>query len=183
MKLSLSSTRYLKGSKAYVAEGELGYETTTLDMEGNVTKREKFDHITNETIVAILPEFTGKIMQVPPIYSAIQKDGKRLYKEARKGASEEDMKIDPREVQVNDIKLTSLASPRFRINVECGGGVYIRSLIRDMGRRMDSAATTYSLERTKHGPFTSSDCLQKDDWNAENIFKAIENIRARQDVN
>lgn len=151
-------------------------------MEGNVTKRESFDHITADTIEGILPMFTGKILQVPPIFSAIQKDGKRLYKEARKGASEEDLQIDPREVEVKQIQLVETNIPRFRINIECGGGVYIRSLIRDMGRHMESAATTYSLERTKHGPFTAADCLPKDDWDAENIFAAIEKAKARLDL-
>jgi tRNA pseudouridine55 synthase len=170
--------RYLKGSKAYIVEGELGYETTTLDMEGNVTRNALFDHVTAESIAAILPEFTGSILQVPPIFSAIQKNGKRLYKEARRGAREEDLQIEPRQVYVHQMDLLDVTLPRFRIRVECGGGVYIRSLIRDMGRRLDSAATTYSLLRTKHGPFTQEQCLAKDDWNAEKIYEAIANSKA-----
>lgn len=152
-------------------------------MEGNVTRTALFGHVTAEAIAEIIPEFTGVILQVPPIFSAIQKDGKRLYKEARKGATEEDLKIDPREVQVLRIDLMEVAIPRFRIRVECGGGVYIRSLIRDMGRRLNSASTTYSLLRTKHGPFTQEHCLAKDDWNAENIYEAIEKAKSIIEVN
>jgi tRNA pseudouridine55 synthase len=166
----------LKGSKAYTAEGELGYETTTLDMEGNVTRTAPWDGVTVSAIQALLPEFTGAIQQVPPIYSAIQKDGQRMYKAARMGASEQDLDLAPRTVHVNNLELLSdgTSFPKFKIHVECGGGVYIRSLIRDMGRRLDSAATTYSLVRTKHGPFTLDQCLAKDDWTAENIYEAID---------
>jgi tRNA pseudouridine55 synthase len=167
----------LKGSKAYIVEGELGYETTTLDMEGNVTRNALFDHVTAESIADIIPEFTGSIRQVPPIYSAIQKDGKRMYKEARRGAKEEDLQLEPRTVYVHQMDLLDVSFPRFRIRVECGGGVYIRSLIRDMGRRLDSAATTYSLVRTKHGPFTLEQCLARDDWSGEKIYDAIANSK------
>ena len=84
-------TRYLSGNKKYVASVELGFETDTLDMEGNVTKTASFDHVTKESIEATLPQFIGNISQVPPIYSAIKKDGRKLYEEARDGKSEEDL--------------------------------------------------------------------------------------------
>lgn len=165
---------FLQGSKAYKAGGELGFETTTLDMEGNVTKRADYDQITADDIEKVLPELTGKIKQIPPIFSAIRKGGKKLYEEARSGTSADDIKIEPREVEVYCLKLTkSDELPKFDIEVECGGGTYVRSLIRDIGYKVNSVATTTSLERIKQGQFTLDGTLKKDDWSADNIYARL----------
>lgn len=149
-------------------------------MEGDVTKTASFDHISRTELDKILPEFLGKTQQIPPIFSAIKKNGKALYKSGRKGKTAEDIKIEPREVQIHNIELTDFNLPEFELNVECGGGTYIRSLVRDIGCKVDSVATTTLLERTKQGCFQSKDCLPKDDWTAENIYSAIDRFnRAR----
>lgn len=167
---------YLHGSKRYRAGGEFGFETTTLDLEGNVTKRATFDHITKEQVLEALPQFTGKIQQVPPIFSAIRKDGQKLYKAARKGASADDIEIEPREVEIHSILLTNSSNlPKsFEIDVECGGGTYIRSLVRDIGHKLGSLATTTYLERTQQGPFTLDNSLEKADWSVDSICAAID---------
>jgi len=161
----------------YRAGGELGFETSTLDMEGNVTKRAEYKHVDVDSLRNVLPQFTGKIKQIPPIFSAIRKGGKKLYEEARDGVTADDVDIEPREVEVYRIDLvgTDEFPPKFEIEVECGGGTYVRSLIRDIGYALDTVATTTSLERTQQGRFFTLDgALAKDDWSADNIYDAID---------
>ena len=167
---------FLDGSKRYRAGGELGFETTTLDMEGNITKREPFEHITEEKLLQAIPSFVGTIDQIPPIFSAIRKGGKRLYEQARQGVAAEDVDIPARQVVIHNIDMVSCSIPTFELDVECGGGTYIRSLIRDIGYKLGSAATTKSLERTKQGPFTTKDAIVKDDWSADSIYASIDHF-------
>jgi len=176
--------QYLNGNKRYTASAELGYETTTLDLEGNITKSVPWEQISDsieiKSLEAILPQFKGTIQQVPPMFSAIKKNGKKLYEMARKGVTEEDMTIPPREVQIHQLDLLpdtdndKKGLPHFYLNVECGGGTYIRSLIRDMGHSLDTYATMTSLVRTKQGPFTLDDTFEKDEWNPDTLYAAIE---------
>ena len=154
--------------------GEFGYETTTLDSEGNVTRTEKFDHITVDDLEGVLPFFVGEISQVPPLFSAIQKNGKRLYESGREGVKAEDIEIDPRQVKIHSLELLDrdqIELPRFRLAVDCGGGTYIRSLVRDIGYKLNTVANTVGLERTKQGPFRLEDCLSRDDWSVESLHR------------
>ena len=143
-------------------------------MEGNITKREPFEHVVEEHLLQAIPSFVGTIDQIPPIFSAIRKGGKRLYEQARQGVAAEDVDIPARQVVIHKIDLVSCQVPTFELDVECGGGTYIRSLIRDIGYKLQSAATTTSLERTKQGPFTTNDAIAKDDWSADSIYEAID---------
>lgn len=169
---------YLTGSKKYRASGELGFETETLDMEGEVKKRASFDHVTSERLESIIQgNFVGSIKQIPPIYSALRVGGKRLHQLARDGSTVDDVKIDPREVRIDEIKvLKSDELPKFDIDVECGGGTYIRSLIRDIGYKLDTVATMTALERTKQGQFAVKDCLEKEMLTADSIYAAVEGV-------
>jgi tRNA pseudouridine55 synthase len=189
---------YLQGSKKYRATAELGYETTTLDSEGPVTRREPADHVTElDQVRAVVPQFVGKIQQVPPLYSALRKDGVKLYEKARKGATVDDVEIEAREVEIHRIEVLSelgadpdappMAAesgtsrlPKFDLMVECGGGTYIRSLVRDIGYKLGTCATTTYLERTKQGPFTVAESLPKDLWSADSIYAAIDNFNRQQ---
>jgi len=279
---------YLEGSKHYSAVAELGYETDTLDAEGKMVKTAAWDHVTDIDTVKtkILPKFTGKIEQVPPLYSAIRIDGKRLYEIARKDDSGEaaaKIEIPKREVEIYEMEIgteveesvvrsgvvdgakyrdavetieaaaaeaakvaaaaaaaaaaaeaakqdgaeddiaknegeskedeglsksqknrkrrnkntnkkkgnfkkspfteidvpsmqadnASLELPRFGVSVKCGGGTYIRSLVRDIGYELDTVATMTGLVRTKQGPFVLEDALRREDWNADMIYEAI----------
>ena len=191
---------YLKGSKGYRAGVELGYETNTLDREGNVTATATFDHVTKDTIQDSLPRFVGDILQVPPIFSALKRNGKKLYQEARSGKTEDDLSIDPRPVTI--YKLEYLPSPPpssshdaavsssggqeeeqtnnqkipscFGLEIECGGGTYIRSLVRDLGRELGTCASMTSLVRSKQGPFGLEQAVKQEDWTVENIYQAVE---------
>jgi tRNA pseudouridine55 synthase len=185
---------YLKGTKRYEANFQLGYETTTLDLEGNVTKTAPYDHVTEESIQNILPKFTGSILQFPPIYSAIKLNGKKLYEEAREGKTIEELGIEAREIEVYNLAVKQLLNESqeckklldapetdyltvpscYSLDVECGGGTYVRSLIRDLGYELNSLATMTKLVRVKQGPFSVSDTLVKDDWSADAIYAAID---------
>jgi len=171
--------KYLTGSKGYKAAVELGYQTTTLDLDdnGEIVGKMPFDHVTWENVESIMEDFRGTIQQKPPIFSALRKNGKRMYELAREGLSEEDIEIEAREVVIHRLDLLKEgtdAPKTFGLDVECGGGTYIRSLVRDIGIGLDTLATMTSLERTKQGPYLPEHCLKEDDWTAENIYKSIE---------
>ena len=179
---------YLKGGKRYVANARFGEETDTLDTEGKIIKTVSTENITVESIQDILPQFRGDIMQVPPVFSALKKDGKKLYEEARKGKTAEDLGIEARPVVINELELIENPEERlpcFSIDVNCGGGTYIRSLIRDIAHALDSCAVMTGLKRTQQGQYSLDDALQKDDWSAESIYKAIriENEKREQQQN
>jgi len=266
---------YLEGDKQYTAMVELGYETTTLDAEGEIVKTMDWNHVTSIDSIreTVVPKFTGKIQQVPPLYSAIRVDGKRLYEIARGGDEKEaqDVEIPMRDVEVYKVEVentlsegviqsgvvdgkkykeavsemeaaaaaaaaekaaaappaedvqelndeanntagkkkkkrrgnknkgtkkksffdestvptvqcdsttdtTSFELPLFTLNVSCGGGTYIRSIVRDIGYEMDTVATMTGLVRTKQGPFLLENALRKEDWNADKIYEAITKI-------
>mmetsp|Transcript_17493 Transcript_17493/g.16952 ORF Transcript_17493/g.16952 Transcript_17493/m.16952 type:complete len:374 (-) Transcript_17493:108-1229(-) len=171
---------FLSGNKKYKAEVELGFETTTLDMEGNITKTASFDHVTQLSVEAVIPQFIGNISQIPPIFSAIKRKGKKMYEEAREGKTAEELAIPPRNVLIHDVQLLLTNDKgqglpqHFGLDVECGGGTYIRSLVRDIGTSLDTFATMTNLERTQQGPFTLQDALPRDQWSVENIYAAIQ---------
>jgi tRNA pseudouridine55 synthase len=152
-------------------------------MEGNVTKTAPFVHVTRSALEDALVTFTGRISQVPPIFSAIRKDGQQLYKQARAGKTVDDVVIEARQVEILSLELLDLQLPKFEVHVQCGGGTYIRSLIRDIGYKLDSVATTTFLERTQQGQFKLDDSgiLAKDDWTAENIYSAIDKFNAARE--
>lgn len=174
---------FLSGSKRYTAGVKLGFQTDTLDMEGNITETKPFDHVTMDAIEDAIPKFTGKIMQIPPIYSALKKDGKKLYEQARAGKTAEDIGIQAREVNIYDIKLLPTNEkgeglPSFGLDVECGGGTYIRSLVRDIGHELNTCATMTSLVRTQQAQFLLDNTIEKDDLSADAIFAAIDKTNA-----
>ncbi|XP_040598209.1 probable tRNA pseudouridine synthase 1 isoform X3 [Mesocricetus auratus] len=125
-------TSMLSGSKRYIAIGELGKATDTLDSTGKVTDEKPYDKITQEDIEGILQKFTGNIMQVPPLYSALKKDGQRLSTLMKRGEAVEARPA--RLVTVYGISLLRFQPPLFTLDVECGGGFYIRSLVNDIGK-------------------------------------------------
>jgi len=173
---------YLSGAKRYRAGVRLGIQTTTLDLDptAQIVQEKPFGHVTKVSIEQVLPQFTGKIMQVPPLFSALRKDGKRLHEQARSGKTEADVEIEPRQVEIFDLKLLTTIEQEeglpgyFGLDVDCGGGTYIRSLVRDIGHKLDTVATMSSLVRTKQGVFETQHCLCKADWTPEKIYDAIE---------
>lgn len=140
--------------KTYVATLKLGQETDTQDATGQVV-RERPVSVTEEDVRRVLGNFTGVIRQVPPMYSAIKKDGKRLYQLARKGESVE---IPARECRVDGVQLMQiLGENRYLLRIDCGKGVYIRTLCHDIGRALGCGGHMATLERTAAGAFQLED--------------------------
>ena len=164
----------LSGSKGYSALGRLGFETDTLDVTGETTLELPHDKVTYGAIEETLTAFRGDIMQVPPVYSALKKGGKRMADLARGGAKEEDLEIEPRQVTIHSLVLQEADGglPNFGLDIACGGGTYVRSLIRDIARAAGSCASMTSLVRTRQGPFNLSDCIRHDS-SAKEIYEKI----------
>lgn len=141
--------------KSYTAEFVLGMTTDTLDAEGEVLTEQPFDYLTDEKIKDTVKKFIGEIYQIPPMFSAIKKDGKKLYELARKGVTVEREK---RLVRIDRIDVLSidLSSGVVKISVDCSKGTYIRTLCEDIGIALGCGAYMNSLVRTKSGGFTKS---------------------------
>ncbi len=161
------SSLILEGNKKYIAEVKLGVTTDTDDITGKILTQNEVK-VTQEELEEVLKGFLGKISQVPPAYSAIKKDGVRLYKLAREGKTVE---ISPREIEIFEINMLSSLNEDnvFKIEVLASKGTYIRSLARDIGEKLGCKATLFSLRRTKAGAFCIENCIPLDDINSENI--------------
>lgn len=157
----------LDADKRYTAAVKLGVSTDTDDITGNIISESQVN-ITNEQISGALKRFTGILMQCPPIYSALKKDGVRLYKLAREGKAAE---VQSREIEVFSINLISSlnADNIFEIDVHVSKGTYIRSLARDIGEYLGCGACLAALKRTYAGGFSLEDCVSLDALNEENI--------------
>ncbi len=155
----------LDADKGYTATVKLGITTDTCDITGKILT-EKEVNVTKSELEAALQKFKGKISQVPPIYSALKKDGVRLYQLAREG---KEVEIEPREVEISKLDLISFEKDTFIIEVECSKGTYIRSLCRDIGEALGCGATMTDLVRTSTGGFSLQDTVCLDDLTRENI--------------
>ena len=144
------------GSKRYVMDVRLGESTATYDAEGEVTSTKSVDGITQEQVESTLEGFIGVVDQVPPMYSAVKVDGQRLYKLARSGI---EVERQPRSVEIHTIRLTSFELPNLTLDVECGRGVYMRSLAHDLGELLGCGGHVTDLERRSCGGFSSTDAV------------------------
>ncbi len=150
-------------SKEYTATLQFGATTASYDMEHPINETFPTEHITKEKILETLEQFKGDIMQVPPTYSAVKKNGDRAYELRRRG---EEVKLDPKSVHVEDIELLWFDPEKMQaqIRVECGKGTYIRALARDIGRAIGSGAYLTQLCRTRLGDVRIEDCTKLDDF-------------------
>lgn len=153
---------YLKEDKNYVAQFTFGITTDSYDSEGGVLSRSDIK-VTKEQIEAQLNNFRGKIMQKPPIYSAIKINGEKLYNLARKGQAPTD--IASREVLIDKIELLDFDFDKQIANVDihCSRGTYIRSIAHDLGQTLDCGAIMTELSRTKSGLFTLENAVGLDE--------------------
>jgi tRNA pseudouridine55 synthase len=138
--------------KAYETECLLGVSTDSADAMGKVIETRPVPEISEQMIERALAPLRGTIQQVPPIYSALKRDGERLYERARRG---EDIEIDAREVEVHRLELIERRGDRLRLHVECGSGTYVRSLVRDLGEALGCGAHVTALRRLWVEPFRS----------------------------
>jgi tRNA pseudouridine55 synthase len=145
--------QYLPGEKAYQATIRLGVQTTTDDLEGEIMISAPCPGLDLENIKTALSQFIGKIEQIPPSYSAIQVDGKRLYDLARKG---EIVEVPVRTVEISQIQVLEWRDgdfPELDIAISCGAGTYIRAIARDLGINLNTGGTLSALIRTESSSF------------------------------
>lgn len=143
-------------SKEYDGELCIGATTPSYDLETAVDTTWPVDHITEQLIHATVKKFTGTIDQIPPVYSALKKDGKRLYEYARAG---EAIQIKSRSVEIMAFNILKISMPKVEFKVQCGKGTYIRSLAHDFGQALQSGAHLTALRRTKIGDYNVDKAL------------------------
>ncbi len=166
------SSFLLEADKVYTATFRFGTTTDTADITGNVIC-ESAVNLTESEILAAFSDFTGKIIQTPPMFSAIKKDGVPLYKLAREGKSVE---IPKREVTINFIKpISEFLNNEITVQVSCSKGTYIRSLCRDIGEKLGCGATLSALQRDITSGFLLEQCVNLDDLTQENIRQYLIN--------
>ncbi len=143
---------FVKGEKEYVAEIKLGYESTTDDEEGEKTLRQAHDkqNPNKKAVEQAVKKFIGKILQTPPLYSSVKLQGKPAHRRIRKG---QEVKLEPREVEIKNIEILEYIYPVIKIKVQTGPGVYIRSLARDIGKELKTGGYLKSLIRTRVANF------------------------------
>lgn len=139
-----------EGIKCYQALMQLGVATDTLDMTGTVLREGDYSTVSELLLLDVFTHFTGPILQIPPMYSAIKQGGQPLYKLARMG---QEVERAPRPVEIHSIELLSFATPFVSIRVSCSRGTYIRTLADDIGARLGCGAALKELRRTASGPF------------------------------
>ncbi|MDD7983364.1 tRNA pseudouridine(55) synthase TruB [Lentisphaera marina] len=143
--------------KVYITEMTLGRETDSHDEEGETTREASFEHVTEEQIQQCAKDFTGDQMQVPPMVSALKKDGKKLYELARQGI---EVEREARPVTFHSLDIDKIELPKVHFTLHCSKGSYVRVLCHDMGRKMESAAYMSNLRRTKSGQFSLDNAVE-----------------------
>ena len=160
------SQLHLDADKTYVTTVRLGLKTSTADAEGDVIS-ERPVTCTVGQVVEVLDRFMGPITQVPPMYSALKKDGKALYEYARAG---ETVEREPRHVVIHDLELLEMQldgdAPFLRLRVTCSKGTYIRTLGEDIAEALGCGGHLSALRRVATGPFEESGCVTLEDLNA-----------------
>ena len=159
---------YLDDDKAYIGTVQLGKSTSTYDTEGEIVKTSD-KKISKEEIEIALQQFRGKFQQLPPIYSAIKVNGKKLYEYARKG---EDVEIKPREVEIFKLEIVNFdkENQTVDLHIECSKGTYIRSIANDLGNVLGCYGHLIKLVRTKAGKFELANSFKLDELESkENV--------------
>lgn len=163
---------YLDDDKEYLATVQFGKNTATYDLEGEITAT--FDKkVTEENVKNALKAFEGEISQIPPIYSAIKVNGKKLYDYARQG---QDIEIKPRKVTISKIELKGFdkTSQSAKIAVACSKGTYIRSIAYDLGAKLGCGGYLTALERTQAGKFQVNTAIKLEDLTE--VSQIVENL-------
>jgi tRNA pseudouridine55 synthase len=146
--------------KEYQAVMRLGISTDTLDLTGSVVLQRDWSHVTQEMIHSMIPRFTGNILQMPPMFSAIKQGGVPLYKLARKG---ETVERKEREVVIHSLVIDRILLPEIAFTVRCSRGTYVRTLADDIGEALRTGAHLVELRRTASGSFCQADSVTLDE--------------------
>ncbi len=151
--------QYVSADKEYVARVTLGSTSATDDAEGPIVKRAGVSVPSDVDVLRVCAQFEGDILQMPPAFSALKKDGERAYTKARRG---EDVVLQPRPVHIAQIEVLAYVYPDVQLRIVCGKGTYIRALARDIGEALDTGAYMSALRRTRVGVFTVADTFDMD---------------------
>ena len=157
--------------KEYEALMKLGEETTTDDLTGEVTVSRAWEHVTPELIQRVSQNFLGRIQQIPPMFSALKIHGRPLYRLARKGI---EVERKEREVKIFNIRVEEIRLPLVRFRVSCSKGTYIRTLGKDIGKKVGCGAHLLSLRRIRSGPFTLEKAIP---WGKLKDFTEAEDLQ------
>ena len=188
---TLCSKYLINHNKTYEVVLKLGIKKSTGDEEGDIIQEEKVDEkrLEEKEVKKVLESFLGEQEQIPPIYSAIKINGKKLYEYARKG---QEVEVKPRRITIYDIKMLRIdkKSCEIQFEVSCSKGTYIRSLCEDIAERMGTVGYMKELQRTKVGTFTIEQSVLVEDLTKENIeehiitienlFKNLEHIKLNE---
>ena len=166
-KMTKQLNQYQLMEKEYTGTLVLGRTTPSVDLETDFDSETDISQVSCEQVIAASKNFLGSIQQIPPVYSAVKVDGKRVYNSARKG---EMVNIQPRTVEVRAFDITSCELPQIEFRVVCSKGTYIRSLVRDLGESIGVGAYLSKLVRTRIGEFSLS--------NADNLDEMLSQISA-----
>lgn len=147
--------------KEYTGTFVLGSTTPSYDLETEIDATFPTEHISEDLIHETTKQFIGKIEQFPPVFSAIKKDGKRLYEFARAG---EAVEIKSRQVEITEFEITEIKGLELNFRVACSKGTYIRSLAHDFGKALNSGAHLSKLRRTRIGEFKVENALSPEDF-------------------
>ncbi|HUH47581.1 MAG TPA: tRNA pseudouridine(55) synthase TruB [Arenibacter sp.] len=147
--------------KEYTGDITLGATTPSYDLETEINAHFPIDHITEEMIQKATLDFIGDIEQIPPMFSALKKDGKRLYEYAREG---KEVEIKKRTISITQFEITNMAMPVIQFRVVCGKGTYIRSLAHDFGKALHSGAHLSALKRTKIGDYNVNNSVTPEEF-------------------
>lgn len=172
-KFTKLSDKFSGEDKIYEATMLLGTETDSQDMEGKITAQGDYSAVTEEQVRTVIKGFIGPQLQIPPMVSAVKKDGKKLYELARKGI---EIERDAKEINIKSIKISRIELPYVDFTVESSKGVYVRTLCSDIGRKLGCGATLFALNRLKSGEFELKDAVSLDTlktWEQENLDESL----------
>jgi len=165
-------SKYLMNhNKKYIATIKLGEKTESGDLEGKVIEQKEVPSLSKEQVQAVLTNFKGKQKQIPPMYSAIKVNGKKLYEYARNG---EMVVVEPREIEIYNIELIGYQDKEIKFKVACSKGTYIRSLCEDIAEKLGTVGTMSALQRTQVGEFKIENAINIED--IENEQKVRESL-------
>ena len=168
-KMTKKISQFMDQEKEYTGKMIIGKTTPSVDLETEIDSEAKIDHITEKKIYEASKKFIGKLMQKPPVYSALKKDGEPLYKKARKG---EQVEVAAREVLSKEFEITGIDLPEVQFRLVCSKGFYVRSLVRDFGESLEVGAHMTELTRTRIGEYSLEE--------AQTIDEFVESIQIAQ---
>ena len=172
-KFTKLSQKFSGEDKVYEGTILLGTETDSQDMDGNIIRQNDWSQITEQQLRDTFASFVGDIEQIPPMVSAVKKDGARLYELARKG---QEVEREPKQISIYSIDISRVTLPYADFTVECSKGTYIRTLCADVGTKLGCGAALYRLNRLRSGEFSLNDAVDIEtirQWTQDDLDRQV----------